>query len=254
LSRHLLVIGAQRSGSTYLTSLLDAHPEIAMARPARPEPKVFLSDEILARGPDWYRDTYFAHVTTERLLGEKSTSYIEDGSAPARAAKVLGEAEIVAVLRDPIARAVSNWQFSTANGFETRPVEQALTENLHESRAWEAGATSVSPFAYLERGRYVSYLEPWDAVFGERVHVVLLPELLGSSAVLHDLYSSLGVDPDFHPEATGTPVNRSAEPAPGLSDELVGKLRDYFKDSDQALAGRLQRNLSWSGEAGSDPA
>ena len=51
VTRHLLVIGAQRCGTTYLHDLLDAHPEIAMARPARPEPKVFLADELAGARP-----------------------------------------------------------------------------------------------------------------------------------------------------------------------------------------------------------
>ena len=89
--RHLVVIGAQRCGTTYLHDLLAAHPQIAMARPTRPEPKVFLSDEVADRGRGWYVETYFGHATDEPVLGEKSTSYLEypevaDRVAAARAA------------------------------------------------------------------------------------------------------------------------------------------------------------------------
>ena len=45
MAGHFLVVGAQRCGTTYLHDLLAAHPEIAMARPARPEPKAFLREE-----------------------------------------------------------------------------------------------------------------------------------------------------------------------------------------------------------------
>ena len=81
--RHLLVIGAQRCGTTYLHTVLDSHEQITMARPANPEPKVFCSDELTRRGAEWYRETYFAHAGGELLLGEKSTSYLEDPNAPA---------------------------------------------------------------------------------------------------------------------------------------------------------------------------
>ena len=80
--RHLLVIGAQRCGTTYLHTMLDSHEQITMARPANPEPKVFCSDEATARGAEWYRETYFAHAGDELLLGEKSTSYLEDPERP----------------------------------------------------------------------------------------------------------------------------------------------------------------------------
>ena len=62
MSRHLLVIGAQRCGTTFLHTLLDAHPDITMARPARPEPKVFCDPVASAKGLDWYEATYFAHA------------------------------------------------------------------------------------------------------------------------------------------------------------------------------------------------
>ncbi len=142
-----------------------------------PEPKVFLSAEVVRRGRDWYRSTYFAHATNESVLGEKSTSYLEDGAAATRAASVLGPAEIVVQLRDPVARAVSNWRFSTANGFEQRPLTEALEANLSGSRAWDRDASSVSPYAYLERGRYVLYLEPWLTAFAPTVHVRFLEDV-----------------------------------------------------------------------------
>ncbi|MDQ3094586.1 MAG: sulfotransferase domain-containing protein, partial [Actinomycetota bacterium] len=160
MTRHLLVIGGQRCGTTYLGALLDSHPDITMARPARPEPKVFLSEELAAHGLDWYRATYFSHATSERLLGEKSTSYLDVPQAAARARSVLGRADIVVQLRDPIARAVSNWRFSRQNGLEHRLLAQALEDNLEGSLPWDPSVTSVSPFAYLERGRYLDHLEP----------------------------------------------------------------------------------------------
>jgi hypothetical protein len=45
VTRHLLVVGAQRCGTTYLNDALVAHKEVAMASPMRPEPKVFLRPE-----------------------------------------------------------------------------------------------------------------------------------------------------------------------------------------------------------------
>jgi hypothetical protein len=245
LTRHLLVIGAQRSGTTYLHSLLDAHPEITMARPAHPEPKVFLSGRLAGRGLDWYRATYFAHATTQRLLGDKSTSYIEDPQAAQRAAAMLGTAEIVVLLRDPIARAVSNWRFSTDNGLETRPLVRALEDNLEGSDRWRPGLTSVSPYAYLERGRFDDYLDPWFAAFPASVHVLFLADLLAAGPTVSTLYAELGVDPAFRPPGLGQPVNQSAGSAPRLDAALVARLRRYFHDSDEALTKRLCRPLPW---------
>ncbi len=244
-SRHFLVIGGQRCGTTYLHSLLEAHPGIAMARPARPEPKVFHSDELTDRGVEWYDATFFGHAVPGQLLGDKSTSYLEDPDAPARARRMLGEPGVVVVLRDPVERAVSNWRFSTDHGLETRPAEEALTANLTEQRAWDPATSSVSPFAYLERGRYVDHLAPWLKELPD-TYVLFLTELLDDATVVPRLLAGLGADASYVPTDPGTAVNRSEAPLPQLSSRLRERLEEYFADSDAALARLLGRDLPWS--------
>lgn len=243
--RHFLVIGAQRSGTTYLHSLLEAHPDIVMARPTRPEPKVFLTEEVVDKGLEWYLRTYFSHATDESVYGEKSTSYIEAPDAPRRARRVLGDIDVVVLLRDPVERAVSNWRFSTDNGYEQRPLEQALTENLASSHPWDPSATSVSPFSYLERGRFTDYLGPWRETFPGRVHVHFLADLLADPAGVAGLYASVGADPGFLPPAPAGRVNQSDTPRPDLSPDLETRLREYFAASDQALRELVGRELPW---------
>jgi hypothetical protein len=249
LSRHLLVIGGQRCGTTYLAGLLEAHPDIAMARPQRPEPKVFLSPELAARGLAWYEARYFAHATSESLLGEKSTSYLDMAESADRAQAVLGRAEIVAQLRDPVARAISNWRLSTQYGLEERPLAVALTESLERHREWDPSVTSASPFAYLERGRYIDLLEPWFRAFPGSVHITFLEDLVDRAESVHDLCASLGVDPDRLPDDTVAAVNRSSgEYPPDLEPELLRRLHDYFDDSDERLAARLGRRPPWAAQ------
>ena len=242
---HVLVIGAQRAGSTYLSAALDSHPEITMARPARPEPKVFCDAEMSARGLDWYHRTWFGHVGAERLLGEKSTSYLEDPNAPARVAGMLGMTHVVAVLRDPLQRAVSNWRFSTQRGLESRPLEDALVADLTQEQSWDPSRTSVSPFAYLRRGRYLGHLAPWTSTFPTTTHVLFLEDLLTDPAVLTGLVSDLGVDPDRTPAPPLGPVNESEGEPPALSVDLMETLNTYFEASNAALSAHLGRPLPW---------
>jgi hypothetical protein len=157
---------------------------------------------------------------------------------------MLGSAEVVVLLRDPVERAVSNWRFSTDNGLETRPLEVALQESLEDATAWDRSATSVSPFAYLERGRYTAYLEPWLARF-PATRIVLLPELRSDPRVLTRLYADLGVDPDVTPGDRDRPLNESQVAAPRLPDDMLSRLQDYFAGSDRELRRLLGRPLPW---------
>jgi hypothetical protein len=242
---HLLVIGAQRCGTTYLHTALDAHPEIAMARPSHPEPKVFCDAAKVARGLEWYHRTWFAHAREERLLGDKSTSYLEDPKAAARAREMLGDVHVVAVLRDPVERAVSHWRLSTHHGLERRPLEEALSADLAGEQAWDPRTTSVPPFAYLRRGRYLDYLEPWSARFPDSTHVLFLEELVADPAVLTGLFRALGLDPEQVRGLPREPVNASAGSPPALTGAFLGTVRSYFEASNAALAGHLGREVPW---------
>lgn len=246
MTRHLLVIGAQRCGTTYLHTLLDAHPQIAMARPARPEPKVFIDAALSARGRQWYVDTWFADAGDADVLGDKSTSYLEHPEAAGRARAMLGSPLVLVQLRDPVQRAVSNWAFSSDNGLERRPLVEALEAGLAETPdAWDGNGTSVSPFAYLQRGRYVDYLRPWLEEYGEDMRIGFLEELAADPGSIADTYRFLGVDDTFRAAAADTPVNVSASDAPRLDPDLEARLRAWFAESDAALADLVGRPLPW---------
>jgi hypothetical protein len=245
VTRHLLVIGAQRCGTTYLDSMLDAHPQITMARPNRPEPKVFCNADLAARGHQWYLDTFFSHAHGETVLGDKSTSYLEDPSAPARAAEMLGEPHVLVVLRDPVQRAISNWRFSTDNGFETRDLDTALSENLAEERPWDSTRTSVSPYAYLQRGRYLDHLRPWAEAFPATTHVLFLTELLEDDSTIKGVYEELGLDSGAAPPQPLEALNTSNVEPPALDDGLMAELEAWFEDSNRALSDFLGRALPW---------
>ncbi len=245
------IAGAQRSGTTYLYRLLDEHPEIQMARPVRPEPKFFLLDSLFERGLDDYKNRYFDRTSEAWLWGEKSTSYMESPVAARRIARCFPDAKILFLLRDPIERAISNYWFSVNNGLETLPMAEAF---LHEEERWQEynrERVSVSPYAYLRRGRYIDYLEMYRRYFpAEQIKVLLHEELVQCGAdVLRDLYGYLGVSPDFVPVGLGQKVNASRKQSASLSPELRRYLSDYFREPDERLARFLGIDLGrwWQG-------
>jgi len=158
----------------------------------------------------------------------------------------LGDPLVLVQLRDPVARAVSHWSFSTEHGRERRPLAEVLEANLSGPLPWDGAGASVSPFAYLERGRYVEQLRPWLAEHGDRLRIQLLEDLISTPAMLRDTFAWLGVDPDHLPASMGTPVNASrADTAPPLDNPLQHRLRDYFAETDAELAELLGRDLPW---------
>lgn len=242
---HFVIVGAQRSGTTYLYGILDEHPEIEMAKPLRPEPKFFLDDDQYALGLDYYESHFFSDATA-RVRGEKSTSYIESEVAAQRISVTLPDALIVVVVRDPVRRAVSNYRFTVEHGIEDLPPADALRRAASGDRPWDRTRFSVSPFDYLARGRYVDYLERFAAhVARDQMRVLLFEELVADPSVVASLYERLGVDPTVRPSGLGTAVNAANAPDELLEPELETWLRDYFHEPNRRLEEFLERRLPW---------
>lgn len=239
----VFVVGAQRCGTTYLYHLLDGHPQITMARPVRPEPKVFLTDDVTG-DPSAYDARLFAGRPATQVRGEKATSYLERPAALDRIARTFPDAHVVVAVRDPIERALSNYRFTVDAGLEDRTADAALLADLegHE-RPYDRIRISVSPYAYVRRGRYVEHLRAVDARFRpERVHVVVYEDLTTGAGAIRRLYRALGVDDARVPDVLGRVVNPSAVDA-ALSASTRERLRAHYAAPNAALARRLGRPL-----------
>lgn len=158
-----LVIGAQRAGTTWLDGALRAHPDIYL--PVRRK-EVHFFDDFYDRGVEWYEGFFPPPEQAARFgaVGEVTPRYMYDPEVPARIAATVPECKLVAVLRDPVARAYSQYGLRVANLGERRPFE-ALLESDDD--------------AVLDRGRYAGQLARYFALWPrERVLVLIFEELV----------------------------------------------------------------------------
>lgn len=238
---HFFIVGAQRSGTTYLYQLCAEHPQIEMAQPTKPEPKFFIKDGEFELGLDHYKKKYFKQGKEAKIFGEKSTSYIEIEKAAERISRSFPSARIIFIFRDPVERAVSNYWFSVKNGFETLPIEEAFYKEEQRWKNFDSEKVSVSPYAYLRRGLYIDYLEMYQKYFPiHQTHVVIQEQITRSTLPLRDLYSFLGIETEFTPSTIHHVINANDNrPNEALDPTLAQYLRNYFAESTTALALRL---------------
>jgi hypothetical protein len=126
-----LLMGAPKAGTTALHAALAQHPELFLS--GVKEPKYYLcgdSPPPAYRGPGdahsnrewiWQRQRYldlFAEAGDDQLAGESTPFYLYHRDARRRIAGDLPRARLVAVLRDPVDRAYSNWMHLWADGLE----------------------------------------------------------------------------------------------------------------------------------------
>lgn len=245
-AERFFIAGAQRSGTTYLYHACAEHPQIEMAQPVRPEPKFFITDTLFERGLAFYEKEYFRGKPGARIFGEKGTSYIEFEKAARRISGSYPNAKIVLTLRNPIERAISNYFFSVKNGLERLPMEEAFLQEETRYRDYDPNQVSVSPFAYLRRGRYVDYIEVYERYFPLRqIHIMIFERLVASVGPLRDLYAFLGADPSFEPPSRLSVINVSNNKTDvELSPALWDYLNTYYEESNQRLALRLGEPLT----------
>lgn len=120
-----VLVGAAKSGTTTLYEYLRRHPGVAMCEPK--EPEFFSRDDVYARGEGWYR-SLFAHCRPDQIAGEASTTYTRWPHTPdaaSRLARLLPEAKLVYVMRDPVRRAYSHYAHHMREG-ATMSFEDAL--------------------------------------------------------------------------------------------------------------------------------
>jgi len=191
-----LIIGAPKAGTTALHSALAGHPEVFMSTPK--EPKYFLCDGAPPpawRGPGdkhsqqewvWRREDYlrlFADAPEDRLRGESTPFYLWSRGAHRRIAEALPEVRLIAVVRDPIDRAYSNWMHLWCDGLE--PVADFLEAfTLQDERVRDGWA----PFwRYRELGLYGEQLAHLHQhVDPERVLVLRYKDVVDEPAATVD--------------------------------------------------------------------
>ena len=121
---NFLVLGAQRSGSTWLYQSLRRHPDIYM--PEKKELEFFSYPERVEKyGIEGYSRKYFANVKDEKVVGEASPSYLWvaneypqwcvrplgfNKNIPKLVYDTLGpETKLIVSLRNPVRRAISGY-------------------------------------------------------------------------------------------------------------------------------------------------
>ena len=224
------VIGAPKAGSTALHEALDQHPGLYLSRVK--EPKYFLCDgpPTNQRGPGdahsaqewvWRTSDYerlFARAPAGILTGESTPFYLWDPEAPRRIQAAAPDAKLIAVVRDPIDRAYSNWAHLWCDGLE--PEADFLTAcNLEEQRADRGWA----PFwRYQSLGRYGEQFQRLFSLFPrEHVHVLKYRELVSEpQEALDRICRFLGIEEGLVSTVPSSNVSTWGEPTPvnhGLS-------------------------------------
>jgi hypothetical protein len=162
-----LVIGASKGGTTSVYHWLSRHPAVCVSRVK----EVRYFNGHFEQGPGWYA-AQFAPKPGQTVLVEASPSYLWDPDVPERVRSLLGEPKLIALLREPVDRAWSQYWMKVRRGEEERSFEGVLQR---EAECFGAAGQMPSDGSvprirygresYLGKGLYAPQVERWLSVF-----------------------------------------------------------------------------------------
>ena len=256
-----MIIGGMRCGTSSLYKYLAYHP--AVAPPLRKEIHYLTVD--YARGERWYRSHFptNARKRVSRLVRarplqtfEATPDYLFHPYAAERAARLVPEARLIAVLRDPVARAISHYVHNVGWGKESLPIGEALlreedriSEDLERLRADPLDfCFDYRLYSYVARGIYVDQLRVWERYYPrDRLLVLNSEDLYRRPAETYREIVEFLELPSWQPNRFPNFDQRwgGDKPEVEVPDEVRDWLGERFAPHNRRLYDWLGRDLGW---------
>lgn len=243
---HFLVVGTQKGGTTSLHHLLSRHPGIFL--PTVKEVHYF--SQHFQQSRQWYADHYH-RAQPGQVRGDITPFYLFHAAVPARIRSVLPRARLVALLRDPVERTLSQYFHARRHGYEDLDLASALEAEEERIRGADAVVSAADGFhysyqkhTYLSRSRYDEQLQRYLKYFPKRQLLVMRSEDLFNrlEQCWDPLLRFIGAEPQPLPEAL--PHSNSGQGEAALIPlSLKRELRARLEPTYQWL--EHEYNISW---------
>jgi hypothetical protein len=181
---NLIIIGAQKCGTSSLHYYLNLHPQISMSR--EKELDFFIQEFNWHRGVEWYKSRFTGTASIHGEASPNYTNYPYFRGVPAKTHATVPEAKLIYIVRDPIERIISHYIHRSASGSEHRELSEALAETESTS--------------YLWRSKYYTQLAQYLDYFPQSSILILTQEDLQNNRreTLQEVFRFLCVDDTFY--------------------------------------------------------
>jgi hypothetical protein len=219
---NFLVIGAYKSGTTSLHYYLKQHPEIFIPEIKEPNYFAFVNSHHSINNPAYKKsikssedyERLFEKSGLKKAIGEVSPEYLSNSSAVKAIHSHLPDVKLIAILRNPVERAYSDYLMYFHRGID-KESNFAAALSQQDERINRNDPTGY----YISTGFYGKQLAPYYEMFPKnQIKIFLFEDLVKSpQLLLQQLFSFLNVDPDYCPldllkhNPSGIPKNALAK-------------------------------------------
>lgn len=230
---NFIIVGVSRSGTTTLFNALATHPQVCAS--STKETRYFQAvryGEPLAPLTDY--QAYFRRCAGQPVVMECTPDYFYGGAATAAAIKSVCDPRVTIVLREPISRLVSFFQFMKAR--LQLPADMTLQTYVERCQAIPESAINDranNVFTGLWGGQYARLLDQWLAAFPGRCDFFFFDDLTADPYdVLTRQCTALGIDPSgavVRPEAENTSAGYRSAAAQRFAAMAAKRSRAMFR-------------------------
>jgi len=259
-----LILGVQKGGTTSLYNYLIEHPNVISAR--RKEAHFF--DQHYQKGVLWFRGNFptvmhkysIEHIRKQAFItGEGSPEYLFYPHIAKKVAGLLPNAKLIALLRNPVDRAYSQYRHNIRWGHEKLSFEEALALEEERTKEGKEKATTDENYhnfsyqraAYLARGIYVDQLQRWMSLFPREQLLLLRSEdfYKEPAEIYKKTLAFLNV-PVFEPKSLKQGYkqynkSKDSDAPPKMDPATRKRLVEYFEPHNVRLYEFLGTNLGW---------
>lgn len=249
-----VIIGGTKCGTTSLYEYLKDHPQVL--------PTIWKEIEFYRfpdRGIEWYLSQFPRIPDTRRrfLSGEASTCYIGMPSVKQRLFKHYPNVKLIALVRDPVDKAISHAHHDRKLGVEHRTVEEAITQELDILESLDSLWPPPEDYwktqrGYVWHGLYANPIADWVSTFPKESMLVIPSEDLYAkpAETVARVYAHLGL-PDH--QLANYEVHLQGSYEKGLPSRLRERLMRFFAPHNARLEEMIGRRLQWQAPARSTP-
>ena len=251
----LVVVGAQKCGTTSMYHYLSQHPKLS---PSSKKEVHYFDNGVVGksgtyeRGEKWYRRHFHLQARQGVVSFEISPEYLLNPMAAGCIAKDLPGVKIVAVLRDPVDRAISQYKMEFRRKNETLTCTDAmLAEEERLVDSFENQIFNTPNFiwhTYKLRGRYFEQLKRYAELFDEKDLLVLEFGEINKPETYDRITDLVGLDRHafdvgrvYHKAESKPSAPKNADPCA----DARAYLTSYFRPHNEQLFEWLGREFDW---------
>ena len=164
-----IIIGAGRSGTTSVYEYLSNHPEVNFS--ITKEVHYFSIEDLYKRGEKYFHSLF--EQNENKIIATADTYLLVDKKAPERIRNYNPDMKLIVMLRDPVERAYSNYNYSVNYGHEEENNSFLKTLQLEKGRLNNDDIVALNNTCHFYGSLYFQHLQYWEQFFPKENFILL---------------------------------------------------------------------------------